>query len=248
MKSIFFSILIIAVIGSLGYVFIKPLNHSPKGKISIVMAGQSTMKLWFKHWNWPYPLRLKTTYKNWPIGYQKYSKDNVYYEYYRLAGPRSKDPLKPFGQDMVTTFVAVLESNKFDAAFFKFCFLDFIIDEEKAQKRYGDLIRVVEEVAEAAGKRGVKLIVGNALPLPTPSEPTVKLQERFNAWLTEFAAKHDDVIVYDLYTPLIDDSGRLRDGLSRGDGDPHLHDKAYSILDKSLFSSVGDWLKKSNPR
>ena len=42
-------------------------GEAESGRATVVMTGRSTMELWFKHWNWPRFLRLRGTYRAWPI-------------------------------------------------------------------------------------------------------------------------------------------------------------------------------------
>ena len=243
---LFVTLSCIIMIVFIGYFLLKPQMYTSKGKISILMTGRSTMMLWFKHWNWPYPLRIKTTYKNWPIGYKKYATDNLYMDYHSLPGPVSRETKKTFGQDMLREFEAAIDSKLYDAVFFKFCFVDFKVNEKTIDTRFYDLIHTVESAHNAAKKRNMKIIFGSSLPLLNPNDSTVQLQKKFNFWLSDFAKKYDDVLCFDLYTALIDDSGILRGFYSRGKDDPHLNDKAFGVLDKSLFEKLPKWLKKVN--
>jgi len=221
-----------------GFFLIRPQLHSPKGKIAVAMTGRSTMELWFKHWNWPYPLRIKTTYRKWPIKYDKFSHGDMYFEYHELPGPISKDRKKPFGQDMLNAFKHILTLNNYDISFFKFCFVDFRVSEKNNKKRFVQLINTVQSAAKIAKENRVKLIVGNALPMPNSNETTIELQLEFNEWLKVWAKEKKNVVVFDLFGPLVENDGRLKKNLSRGDGDPHLGDKAFSILDGNLFQII----------
>ena len=242
MKIIIISVCVFLLFFIICFYGIKPLIHSHSEKISIAMTGRSTMQLWFKHWNWPYPLRIKTTYKNWPIKYEKYSWNNLFLEYHGISGPKSNSADKPFGHDMLNDFESVLDSKKYDIAFFKYCFVDFKVKEDTTEQRYNNLIKTVKDAYKATQKRGMKMIAGTALPLTNSNDATVQLQKRYNTWLTEFSETKNDLYVFDLYTPLVDDNGKLKAELERGDGDPHFNDKAYSILDKSFFDKIHDWL------
>lgn len=234
----------LVILGVVGYTIIRPLLYSPKGRVKILMAGRSTMALWFKHWNWPYPLRIKTTYKSWPISYHKYAHSDLFFEYLPLDGPRGKDPAMAFGEKMLKTFETGLDRGEYDAAFFKFCFVDFPVKEEELQMRFDDLKKTIVAAYEITRKRKIKLIIGNALPLQKPSEPTLRLQTEYNAWLHEFAATKSTVIVFDFFGRLADKKGRLKEELARGQDDDHPNDVAFSLLDKAFFSEVPERLKK----
>jgi hypothetical protein len=225
------------------WIWVPPLLHSPSGKKKILMCGRSTMSLWFKHWNWPYPLRIKTTYKPWPIPYRRYSRGNLYLEYHIVEGPRKNDPAVWFGEPMLRSFEAGLDEGQFDAAFFKFCFVDFPVKPgEEWQKRLEDMKETIRRAHQMTAQRKMKLIVGNALPLPNPNEGILRLQRLFNQWLLEFAREHPDVMIFDFFTPLTDESGRLKMELAHSREDHHPGDKAFALLDAPFFSQVSVWL------
>ena len=90
----------------------------------------------------------------------------------------------------------------------------------------------------------MKLIIGNALPLQQPSDATLQLQEEYNAWLQEFAASNENVVIFDLFSTLTDENGRLKNELARGKGDNHPNDRAFSLLDKAFFKEVSEWLRR----
>lgn len=236
-------ILFSLLIGYTIYAICRPLTYTPSGKIKIAMFGRSTMALWFKHWNWPYPLRIKTTYRDWPIRYQTYARKNAFFEYHELPSP-SKG--KKFGSEMVKTFDTILNKGYYSAAFFKFCFVDYQVDQHQLKKRFDDLTNVIMEVVKSAGRNGVKLIVGTALPMPNPNKSTIQLQREFNQWLRDFAAKNENVYLFDLYTYLSDEHGRLKSFYCRGKGDQHLNDRAFSHLDKMFFDEINRIVASEN--
>lgn len=237
-------VLIVLAMGVVGYQFFRPMFHSPGDRIKIAMGGRSTMKLWFKHWNWPYPLRLRTTYKPWPIPYRRYAKGDLFLEYLPLMGPKSRDTGVPFGKKMISSFEEGLDKDHYEAAFFKFCFVDFPVKtkEEKGEK-FQDLQRTVRDAYRATSQRNLKLILGNALPLPHPSADTLALQEDFNRWLREFESTREDVMVFDLYGTLANPDGTFNMALAKAKDDHHPGDSAYTILDERFFSEVSAWLK-----
>jgi len=201
------------------------------------------MALWFKHWNWPYPLRVKTTYKPWPIPYKKYSKGNLYLVYQQLPSPRSRNENEPFGEAMVRGFEEGLSYMNYEGAFFKFCFVDFPVKtKEEQQQRLADLQKTVVEIYKICSENNTKLIIGNALPLPSPNEYTLNLQQEYNHWLEEFAMSRENILIFDLYTPLTDEKGRFKMNLARASDDHHPGEKAFAMLDKSLFPQVEEWI------
>ncbi len=217
------------------YAICRPLTYTSKGKIRVAMFGRSTMALWFKHWNWPYPLRIKSTYRSWPIKYNTYSRGGFFFEYHELPSPSEEEQ---FGTEMVNVFKRTLEKGGYGGAFFKFCFVDFQIDQDEVRSRFEDLTRVIRSVAKVAQESEVKLIIGNALPMPNPNKATIKLQRKFNQWLSDFPKINKNVSIFDIYSPLTDKEGRLRSSFCRGNGDLHLNDKAFSKLDKALFDEL----------
>lgn len=219
--------------------------HSPENRMKVAMTGRSTMGLWFKHWNWPYPLRIKTTYRNWPIACHKYTHDNIYFEYIPVSAPWSKDPETIFGEKMLQSFNNILEKDAYDAAFFKFCFVDFPVKGDQWQTKFNDLKRTVKQAHEITAKKKIKLIVGNALPLLNSSDETIQVQREFNAWLKQFAASHKDVMVFDFFGRLTDKSGKLKIKFARAEDDPHPNDHAFSLLDGPFFQEISNLLREN---
>ncbi len=234
--------LLIIITGICGFFLARPLLYSPKEKAKILMFGRSTMELWFKHWNWPYPLRLKMTYRPWPIPYRKYSHGKLFLEYQRLEGPRIKDLPVSFGENMLRSFESGLKSGMHEAAFFKFCFVDFPVQDDEWQTRFEGLKNTIVIAHQMTAERKMKLIIGNALPLLKPSESTLRLQIAYNQWLHEFAADHTDGFVFDFFNILSNENGRLKKELARADDDDHPNDLAFYILDEEFFKRVSDWL------
>lgn len=235
--------LVIAIlVGSGLWIVINPLTHTPDGKMKVIMFGRSTMSLWFKHWNWPYPLRIKTTYKPWPIPYKMYSKGELYLEYFPVNGPKGNDPGELFGQKMLQSVREGLDSGRYDAAFFKFCFIDFPVKDGERGERMEGLKSVVMKVHDMTSQRNMKLIVGNALPLPKPNEETLSLQKEYNSWLEDYASRNKDVLIFDLFRPITDKDGRLLMEYAHARGDHHPGEKAFALLDKKFFPQVEEWL------
>lgn len=232
------SIIIICIV----YIVVRPMTHNSNNKEKVIMFGRSTMSLWFKHWNWPYPLRIKTTYKPWPIPYKKYSNKNVFYQYYPMNDPTSQNNEMEFGENMLKSVERGLNAENYDAAFFKFCFVDFRVVEDTKDLRYEMLKNIVWNVYNKVSRKNMKLIIGNALPLPKPNSATLELQLKYNKWLNKFAKDKDDVIIFDLFTPLTNGNGELNMALSHAKGDHHPGEKAFAILDDSFFETVNKFL------
>src|SRR5450756_1770300 len=90
--------------------------------------------------------------------------------------------------------------------FFKFCFADF------NGENLGDLESTVDEVMDVAKERGLKLIIGNALPMNEEggSRELVNEYKKYNAFLEKKAAENPDVWVYDFYSVLAGPDGLLK--------------------------------------
>lgn len=215
----------------------------PPGAKRIVMTGRSTMGLWFKHWRWPLLLRWKTTYRSWPFPYSTHVAGSVGLFYRPLDGPGAGE-IERWGEPMAASFDSVLAAEEFDAAFFKFCFVDFDLRAgQDAGERLAAMRRTVERVRESCARRGIPLVIGNALPLGRPTADVVDLQRRFNAWLDEFASGNNDVRVFDFFSRLAGPDGALKPELARSADDPHPNDRAFSALDDAFFAEVPPWVQ-----
>jgi len=120
--------------------------------------------------------------------------------------------------------------------------VDFPVKEDEWQKRFEGLTKTITAAHEMTAKRKMKLIVGNALPLLNPSDATLRLQVAYNQWLQDFAARHDDVRVFDLFSVMVGPNGQLREEFARDKDDDHPNDRAFSLLDERFFKDVSGWL------
>lgn len=70
----------------------------------------------------------------------------------------------------------------------------------------------------------------------------------YNAWVREYAHKHD-IVLMDLEKTLSTDGAEnyLRDDLTSGDGS-HLNRKAYDLLDASMIEAIEAWRSRGFPR
>lgn len=228
--------IVIVILLAIGFIIIKPLMQTEDNKLKIAMFGRSTMGLWFKHWNWPYLLRIKTTYRNWPIKYNAYSFEDKYLEYKIMPGPVKKNSNEKFAAGMLQTVKNSLNEREYDAAFFKFCFVDFKVKPDEVDKRFYDLTQTIMNVYNIAKEKKIKVIFGNALPMNDSDEHVIGLQKKYNQWIEAFSNENVDILLMDLFHPLVDNEGRLKDELARGHDDTHLNDKAFDILDPQLFA------------
>lgn len=223
-------------------------KHKPEGKYRVAMAGRSVMRQWFKYWNYPRALSRYAVHFPWPIPWKEYAKDGFYFQYVQIVQPRADGPEKSYGQEALAALRRQVSGERFDALFFKLCYIDFqdkrIRDEGTLRELFGRMRNLLEKVHAFAGEQGVPLIAGNALPVLAPAEHAQRLRREYNAWLAEYAAKHRDTAVFDQFGLLTDSGGGLRRELARGPFDNHLNDRAYEILDESLLRTLSGLRQK----
>jgi len=118
--------------------------------------------------------------------------------------------------------------------FFKFCFADF--DGSNLPQREHEL----EQVLATAKEKGLKLIVGNALPVrKQDGTPEIVSEERkFDAFLAAKAASVSDVWVYDMNSVLAGGDGFLKPEYASEDSHPN--DAAFTALDVTFFPLLAD--------
>ena len=172
---------------------------------AVLMNGRSVMGGWLEHWGYNY---------EGPVREYGYSLD------YRELD----------AEDMAGSFeenVSGLPPGS--VVFFKFCFEDF------NGENLGDLESTVGEVIDIAAERGLKLIIGNALPMNEEggSRELVNEYEKYNAFLEKKATESPDVWVYDFYSVLAGPDGLLKPEYDTGDSHPN--DDAYAQLDVTFF-------------
>ncbi len=217
------------------------LFYSPDGRYTVAMAGRSVMDQWFKYRNWPALLSQHAVYRPWPIPYKKYVKDGLYLEYIPMEDPGAKGEYG-YGEKMLESIRRQLEGRKFDALFFKFCFVDFgdksVNDEAALRNRLNQMTSLVGRVHAYTQERKMRLILGNALPAQKPGRYAQQLRIEFNKWVERYAASNQDVAVFDFFHPLTGATGVLRKEFARELSDPsdsHLNNVAYEDLEKRLF-------------
>lgn len=193
-------------------------DASGDGKMVLVL-GRSVAYGWMEH------LGLEWTCddEECATGSPRGTYDGQYFIYYELEYPPEIASSAAEGTDMY--------GRDADAVFFKFCFVDFASDESLQNAR--DNERLVEDVYQyVAHERGKKLIIGNALPqVSAHTDPDLVANHReFNSWLDDFASRHPDVQVLDLYGTLADSNGNLRAEYAVSYDDSHLNGKAYDEI------------------
>jgi len=183
----------------------------------VTMNGRSVMGMWFEHWgyDWEGPVREG--------GYAL--------DYRELDGDLS-NIASSFGDN-----VSGLAPGS--VVFFKLCFADF----------YGDNLEqlegIIDEVIETAREKGLRLIIGNALPMRGEGAPGGVVSEyaAYNAFLE--GKKGDGVRVYDFYGVLADEDGYLKPEYDTGDS--HLNENAYSDLDETFFELLDQVYREPSP-
>ena len=172
---------------------------------AVLMNGRSVMGGWVEHWGYDW---------EGPVEENGYSLD-----YKELNA-----------EDMAGSFrdnVSDLPAGS--VVFFKFCFEDF--DGENLD----ELEATVDDVIDIAKERGLKLIIGNALPMNEEggSKELISEYKKYNEFLDQKAAEIPDVWIYDFYSVLSGPDGLLEPEYDTGDS--HLNDDAYTELDATFF-------------
>lgn len=183
---------------------------APDPARTVTMNGRSVMSGWMDHWGY-----------TWEGPVER----NGYFLDYRELN----------GDDIASSFAANVEGlAPASVVFFKFCFVDF--DGSNLEQREQE----VEEVIQTAKDRGLKLIIGNALPVRKADGNPELLREYkdFNAFLLGKARDNPGVVwAYDFYGVLAGSDGWLKPGYDTGDSHPT--SEAYSALDPSFFELLG---------
>lgn len=208
------------------------------GDFRVAMAGRSVMGHWFKFWNFPEMLSRYAIYFPWPIPYQVRVKGRYRLEYVRIVPPNPDHANPSYGKKTLSSLRAQVGGKRYNAMFFKLCFVDFrdrkLKDEITKQKLFDGMKSLITDVHAFAREERAKLILGNALPVLKPGEYAQRLRREYNEWIGECAERSGDIAVFDFFGLLSDDKGTLRADLARNLFDPHLNKKAYSILEKEL--------------
>ncbi|MEW6036091.1 MAG: GDSL-type esterase/lipase family protein [Candidatus Micrarchaeota archaeon] len=149
--------------------------------------------------------------------------------YMEVAGP----------PDIAGSATDALDEYDSGVVFFKLCFVDFGSESGESLAEDEQYVQAVYE--EAVTKRGRKLVVGNALPqLASSTTPGMRYNhEKYNEWLSQFAASHDGIYVLDLYGALADGSGNLRPEYAASPDDSHLNGKGYAAITPALMDAIG---------
>jgi hypothetical protein len=186
------------------------------GSGGVLMMGRSVMAGWFAHWG--------------SDGTSPVQRSGRTLTYREIEGPEGI--ARSAGE-------AIGEAPPGSTVFFKFCFVDF--NGGDAATARAELERnqgYVSEVVDAAGARGVHLIIGNALP-KTTGETTPELvaeHKAYNSWLQHLTPGHDGSVgVFDMYGVLAGPNGALKPGYAIAPDDAHLTEAAYTALDAAFL-------------
>lgn len=195
-------------------------NTSDKDPRYIIMMGRSVMNGWFQHWSWD--------------GESAMQLERYTLEYRELSSP-------PEIVASVRSIMQELPDEKKDIIFFKLCFEDFLGDNEASEnlQRNKQIIRDIHQIV--VDEYGAELIIGNALP-KVIRETDIYLvwnHQQFISWLNEFWREHpDNLTVFDMYNPITNDLGALKEDYAVSQDDSHLNDSAYDLLDSNFFKML----------
>lgn len=186
-----------------------PAEESAEASGTLLVLGRSVMTGWMAHWGGD--AATPVTREGWAISFRE------------VSGP-------PDIADSAAA--AIAEAPPGSTVLFKLCFVDFAEDGSVTAADEG----YVRDVAAAARSRGVRLLVGNALPqVASASTPALVGQHRaYDAWLESNAAA-EGFEVLDLNGVLAGSDGVLRAAYAASPDDSHLSEPAYDALDAVLF-------------
>jgi hypothetical protein len=182
------------------------------------MLGRSVMRGWFEHWGWD---------GDGPVYDHGFA-----FSYAEVASPPD------IAEDAAAEIAAVEPGT---IVVFKLCFVDFWASSAgEVDANVDECLGYASRVVDAAEERGVRLVLGNALP-KVRGETTAALLDAhalYNAGIEELARGRDDVVVLDLHGALVGHDGALAKGLAVSPEDSHLNDEAYSLLDGELYEAL----------
>ena len=191
-------------------------DTSVSGLVDIWMMGRSVMSGWFTHWG------------SDPV----YVRNRFTLRHKVLEGP----------PDIVASVQAIVDSVSMcevPVMFFKLCSVDFEGgDSATAQANLDRNLGYVAQVESIVAHRGLKIIVGNALPKVTRDTDIwlVWNHRQYNSRLNYFAAQRPDVRIFDLYSVLSDADGALKAQYATSADDSHPNDAGYTALDAPFFA------------
>lgn len=190
----------------------------------IVMFGRSVLEAWFYHWGWDGQEATPVSRTRFELHHRN------------LVGPDGG------GANTIADFrqqVSALSVADSPAVFFKLCFVDFAGgDSAEAQANLDRNSRLVDSLAAIVAGRGLRLIVGNALPVTESEHDAWRYwnHARYNAYLAALAqASPGRVLVLDLYNVLTNPVTRcILPAYRTGANDAHPNAAGYDALDPVL--------------
>jgi hypothetical protein len=176
---------------------------------AVLINGRSVGYNWMAHWGY--------------VGDGTVKKDGYTIAYKELDGNNIPSSFAENVADLAPGSVA----------FFKFCFVDF--DGSNLSQREREL----DQVLATAQAKGLKLVVGNALPVRREdgNAQVVAEERKFNEYLAQKAASNPGVWVFDFHGTLAGSDGYLKPEYQTGDSHPN--DEAYDALDQTFFPLLG---------
>ena len=194
-----------------------PASSGPAAGTKVVyLNGRSVMQNWMNHWGWE--------------GEGTHDKNGYTFDYRELGFSELEDLSGSFAQN-----TQGLPADS--VVFFKFCFADFSGD------NLARLEAIIDKVAQTAGERGFKLIVGNTLPVRKQEGSPQMLKEytAYNAWLQN-KADTSGFTVFDEYSVLAGPDGFLNPSYPTEDSHPN--GAAYDALDVKFFALLNNVFSK----
>jgi len=183
--------------------------------VTVYMLGRSVMGGWFSHW-----------------GGSPYWQDRFTLEYHEVQSP----------PDIVASAQAIIDSLTLcqqPVLFFKLCFVDFVGgDSLSAQENLDHNVGYVDSVYSAVFRRGLTMVVGNALPQVASATDRWLIwnHREYNQRLLYLASQHPGTLeVFDMYSVLADANGNLKPEYATGSDDSHPNEAGYSALDSVFF-------------
>lgn len=207
---------------------IETTDEPTTDKQKVLMMGRSVMEGWFVHWG-------STSDFSKPVQHGGF----VFYYKVLDVPPDIVDSVKKYLDE---------DKDNNSIVFFKLCFDDFQgSSKSEAKANLTRNKKYIQGVYDLVAKeRGLKLIIGNALPKVKEATDSqlVWNEQSYNSWLQQFAQEHqNEVYIFDQYSVLADPQGNLKKEYAVDEYDSHPNDKAYSALDDSFFNFLKENFK-----
>jgi len=193
---------------------------------NIYMLGRSVLEGWFVHWGWDWD-------DEHPVVHDRFT---LYHRYISAPWNGIDNMI-----DSIRIIVENIPSDRNPIIFFKLCFADFEGgDQYGAETNLKRNEGIVDSVYKIVSNYGYRLIVGNALPVPSSwiDQYMVWNQTEYNQWLLSLQTQHPgEVFIFDFYGILADDNGAIKDEYTDGEpDDAHPNEAGYNVLDTPFFN------------